>query len=147
MSAWAGAIATFPEPPSERRLFFLPQNRQHITSIINICYCWVIYLCFFCCEDDNQYSNSSTSSPLPTTTILLLYQSSPPDSHSRGEVTTTKTINYRNGTHHASLTSHYVKVTGRIPSLSRSARPQRPISPTTFIAPAVSPHHPPKFSL
>jgi hypothetical protein len=82
----------------------------------------VIYLCFFCCEDDDEYSNSSTSEvtspPLPTTTTWLLYQSSPPNSYSRSEITTTKTINYGNGAHHASLTSHYVRETGQIPSTS-----------------------------
>ena len=67
----------------------------------------------------DQCSNSSTSPPLPTTVTWLLYQLSPPDSYSRGEVTTIRTIiNYRNGTHHISLTSHYVRATGRIPSTS-----------------------------
>ena len=80
----------------------------------------VIYLCCFCCDDDGAYStgNSSTSPPLPTTTTWLLCQSSPPRSYSRGEVTTTKTIKYGNGAHHASLTSHYVGETGQIPSTS-----------------------------
>ena len=58
------------------------------------------------------------SPPLPTTTTWLPYQSSPRNSYSRSEVTTTKTINYGNGAHHASLTSHYVRETGQIPSIS-----------------------------
>jgi hypothetical protein len=78
----------------------------------------IIYLYFLCCEDNDEYSNSSTSPPLPTTTTWLLYQSSPLNPYPRGELTTIKTINYGNGIHHASFTSHYVRVTGQIPSTS-----------------------------
>ena len=70
-----------------------------------------------------SWSYTSASSVVTNTAIApprtwLLYQSSPSNSYSPGEVTTIKTINYRNGTHHAPLTSHYVRVTGQIPSTS-----------------------------
>ena len=68
-------------------------------------------------------ANSWTSPPLPKFLLLRLgcyisRHASPPNSYSRGEITTTKTINYGNGTHHTSHTSHYVGETGQIPSTS-----------------------------
>jgi hypothetical protein len=77
-----------------------------------------------------------------------LYQSSPPDSYSQSEVTTTKTINYGNGTQcHSSRQSHMSHIALCWGDRSDPFNPcPRLISPTTFIAP-VSPHHPLRFSL
>ena len=78
----------------------------------------VIYLGFFCCEDDDEYSNSSTSPPLPTTKTWLLYQSSPPNPYSRDEITTVPPKRSATATALITSVSHYVRVTGQIPSTS-----------------------------